>query len=143
MKKDIDAPSAGAVFLYIAVVAINMRVLVGIDDSNHGIKALESALERADETGDELTVAVYAGPGDSLEENEAAIRDRIETLGADVPVERIETDPGSGIVELAERDNYDQIVLSGGQRSPLGKIKLDDVHEFVLLNSRTTVKLVR
>lgn len=120
-----------------------MRVLVGIDDSNHSIKALESALGRAEETGDDLTVAVYAGPNDSLEETEAAVRDRVETLGADVPVERIDTDPGSGLVELAERDDYDQIVLSGGKRSPLGKIKLDDVHEFVLLNSRTTVKLVR
>jgi nucleotide-binding universal stress UspA family protein len=143
VKKDTDASGPGAVFLYIAVDAASMRVLVGIDDSNHGIKALESALERADETGDDLTVAVYAGPGDSLEENEAAIRDRIETLGADVPVERIESEPGSGLVEMAERGDYDQIVISGGQRSPLGKIKLDNLHEFVLLNSRTTVKLVR
>lgn len=120
-----------------------MRVLVGIDDSTHGIQALEAAAERASGADDELTVAVYAGTNDSLEETEAAVRDRIETLGLDAPIERIESDPGSRLLELAEREGYDQIVLSGGQRSPLGKIKLDEVHEFVLLNSRTTVKLVR
>ena len=119
-----------------------MRVLLGIEDTDHGIKALETTVQRAEETGDDLTVAVYT-TDDSVDETESAVRDRIETLGADCSVERIESDPGSRLVELAERDGYDQIVLSGGQRSPLGKIKLDDVHEFVLLNSRTTVKLVR
>lgn len=119
-----------------------MRVLVGIEDTDHGIKALESTVERAEQTGDELTVAVYATDG-TVEETESAVRDRIETLGVDCPVERIDSDPGSKLVELAERDDFDQIVLSGGQRSPLGKIKLDEIHEFVLLNSRTTVKLVR
>jgi nucleotide-binding universal stress UspA family protein len=119
-----------------------MRVLLGIDDTDRGIKALESTVERAKQTGDELTVAVYT-TDDSIEETESAVRDRIETLDVDCAVERIESDPGSRLVELAEREEYDQIVLSGGQRSPLGKIKLDDIHEFILLNSRTTVKLVR
>jgi nucleotide-binding universal stress UspA family protein len=119
-----------------------MRVLLGIEDTDHGIRALESTVERAKQTGDELTVAVYA-TDDSIEETESAVRDRIQTLEADCSVERIESDPGGRLVELAEREEFDQIVLSGGQRSPLGKISLDDVHEFVLLNSRTTVKLVR
>lgn len=120
-----------------------MRVLVGIDDSEHGIRALESTARRASETGDDLTVAIYAGPDESIEETENAVRDRIETIDLDCPVERIESDPGSRLVEIAEREDFDQIVLSGGKRSPLGKIKLDDIHEFVLLNARTTVKLVR
>ena len=119
-----------------------MRVLVGIEDTEHGITALETTVERAEQTGDELTVAVYATDG-SLDETVSAVRDRIETLGADCAVERIESNPGSRLVELAERDGYDQIVLSGGQRSPLGKIKFDDVHEFVLRNSQTTVKFIR
>ncbi len=119
-----------------------MRVLVGIKDTTHGIQALESTVKRAKQTGDDLTVAVYAPEG-SLEETVSAVRDRIQTLGIDVEIERVESDPGSRLVELAEREEYDQIVLSGGQRSPLGKIKLDDIHEFVLMNSRTTVKLIR
>jgi len=119
-----------------------MRVLVGIEDTDHGIKALETTAERAEQTGDELTVAVYA-TDESLDATVSAVRDRIETLGIDCPVERIDSEPGSRLVELAERGDYDQIVLSGGQRSPLGKIKLDNIHEFVLMNSRTTVKLIR
>lgn len=119
-----------------------MRVLVGIDDSEHGIQALDAAASRAAETGDDLTVAVYARDG-RVSEIVGAVEDRIETLGIDCPIEQIDGEPGSEIVELAERDDYDQIVLSGGTRSPLGKIKLDDVHEFILLNARTTVKLVR
>lgn len=119
-----------------------MRVLLGIEDTDHGVNALESTVQRATQAGDELTVAVYA-TDDSIDETESAVRDRIETLDADCSVERIESDPGGRLVELAEREGYDQIVLSGGQRSPLGKITLDDIHEFVLLNSRTTVKFVR
>lgn len=120
-----------------------MRVLVGIDDSEYSFRALETAVERASEAGDELTVAVYAESADSLAATEQAVRDRIETFGLDCSVERVESEAGSGLVELAAHGEYDQIVLSGGNRSPLGKIKLDDVHEFVLLNARTTVKLVR
>lgn len=119
-----------------------MRILVGIEDTDHGIKALEKTIQRADQTGDEVTVAVYATDG-SIDETESAVRARIETMAADCQLERIEADPGSRLVELAEHGEYDQVVLSGGKRSPLGKIKLDDVHEFVLLNSRTTVKLIR
>lgn len=120
-----------------------MRVLVGIDDSDRGLAALDAAVERGREAGDEITVAVYAATDESLAETVAAVRDRIETMGLDAPIEQIESEPGSSLVELAERDEYDQIVLSGGHRSPLGKIKLDTVHEFILLNARTTVKLVR
>jgi len=120
-----------------------MRVLIGIEDSDRGMQALEAAAERAREAGDELTVAVYTVSDESLEETTAAVRDRIKTLDVDVEIIQIEEEPGSKLVEIAEREDFDQVVLSGGQRSPLGKIKLDSVHEFVLLNARTTVKLVR
>ena len=120
-----------------------MRVLIGIEDSDRGMQALEAAAERAREAGDEITVAVYTVTEESLEETAGAVRDRIKTLGIDADIRRIESEPGSRLVELAEREEYDQIVLSGGQRSPLGKINLDSVHEFVLLNAQTTVTLVR
>jgi nucleotide-binding universal stress UspA family protein len=119
-----------------------MRILVGIEDTDHGLTALETTVERAEQTGDELTVAVYTTDG-ALDETVSAVRDHIETLDIDCHVERIESNPGSRLVELAEREGYDQIVLPGGHRSPLGKIKLDDVHEFVLMNSQTTVKFIR
>jgi len=51
--------------------------------------------------------------------------------------------PGSRLVELAEREGADRIVLGGGETSPLGKVQLGSVAEFVLLNAKTTVTLVR
>lgn len=119
-----------------------MRLIVGVDGSERALAGLESAIERAREAGDEVTVAVYS-TDDSPAAAAAAVRDRLETLAFDATVETIAGDPGARLVELAETEGYDRIVLTGGQTSPLGKIQLDNVIEFVLLNSHTTVTLVR
>ncbi|PSQ47173.1 universal stress protein [Halobacteriales archaeon SW_7_65_23] len=120
-----------------------MRVLVGVDGTDHGMHALDRTIERAQEAGDEVTVAVYTADDSSLDDVEASVRDRLETASFEAGVERITEDPGSRLIELAEDGGYDRIALPGGQRSPLGKIQLGGVLEFVLLNARTTVTLVR
>ena len=120
-----------------------MRVLLGVDSSERGLETLENAIERAQAVGDEVTIAVYARSNDSLSEAKSVVQDRLSTIGVDPPIETLEGDPGSELVELAERKDYGQIVLSGGQVSPLGKISFTNVHEFVLLNAHTTVTLVR
>jgi nucleotide-binding universal stress UspA family protein len=61
----------------------------------------------------------------------------------DAEIRHVEGDPGSQLVEIAETEGYDRIVLGGGQTSPMGKIKIGTTAEFVLLNSHTTVTLVR
>jgi len=66
---------------------------------------------------------------------------QVAHLGVDVRT--LSGDPGSELLDVAEREGFDQIVLGGGQRSPMGKIKLGHIAEFVLLNSHVTVKLVR
>lgn len=119
-----------------------MRLIVGVDGSERALAGLEAVVARARNAGDEVTVAVYSRD-DSLAATEATVRDRLDDLGSDARVERLEGDPGARLVELAETDGYDRIVLSGGQTSPLGKIQLDSVIEFVLLNAHTTVTLVR
>jgi len=120
-----------------------MRILVGVDDTDQGLRALDRTIERAREAGDEVTVAVYTTGDGSLDGIEASVRDRLETRSFDAAVERITGNPGSRLVELAEEGGYDRIVLSGGHRSPLGKIQLGNTLEFVLVNARTTVTLVR
>lgn len=122
---------------------LDMRLIVGVDGTDQGIEALEEAVERAREAEDELTIAVYSGGSDSLAEVEARVRDRLEELDFDAEFEAIEREPGSRLIELAEMEDFDEIVLPGGTRSPLGKIQLDSTIEFVLLNARTSVKLVR
>jgi nucleotide-binding universal stress UspA family protein len=120
-----------------------MRVIVGVDDSDHGMQALEETIERAQAAGDDLTVAVYTTGDALLDALEASVRDRLETHAVDAGVERITGNAGSQLVELAEDGGYDRIVLPGGQRSPLGKIQLGSTLEFVLVNARTTVTLIR
>ena len=75
------------------------------------------------------------------------IRDRVEAaLSAasfDAEVRTLAGHPGSQLLELAEREGYDRIVLGGGETSPLGKVELGSIAEFVLLNAKTTVTLVR
>lgn len=120
-----------------------MRVLVGVDGSNLGLKALEEAIERGQKAGDDITVAVFSPDDEPLEEIVATVEDHVETMGLEVSIEPVKNDPGSELLELAERGDFDQIVIPGGRRSPLGKLTLDSVHEFVILNARMTVRLVR
>lgn len=120
-----------------------MNVLLGLDGSELSMRALEQTIERARVMEDAITVAVYEGAADvDLDDVEARAQERLEDAGFDVDLRRIEGEPGSQLVEIAERD-YDQIVLGGGMISPMGKIRIGDVIEFVLVNAQTTVTLVR
>jgi nucleotide-binding universal stress UspA family protein len=118
-----------------------MRFLVGADGSDRSLQAITKTLERLQD-GDEVTVAVYA-LDDDIDAVESQVRDHLEAFDASVELRQVTGDPGSRLVELAEREGYDRIVLAGGERSPLGKIQLGSVVEFVLLNARSTVTLVR
>lgn len=122
-----------------------MKVLVGIGGGSDSVLALDAALERAREAGDDLTVAVVDNGSveTSLEALEARVRDRLEEAGMDAEVRVLEGHPGSSLVDLAEAEGFDRIVIGGGETSPMGKISLGSVTEFVLLNSHVTVTLVR
>jgi len=122
-----------------------MNVLLGIGASADAFDALEETVERAREAGDELTVAILATPATThdADDTEARVRSRLSEAGLDADIEHVEGDPGGGLVELADSGDFDRIVLGGGDRSPLGKITLGEVSEFVLLNAETSVTLVR
>lgn len=120
-----------------------MKVLLGLDGSELSMRALDHAVERAQETGDSLTVAVYDGEtGADLDDLADRARNRLTETGLEPDVRRLGNDPGSTLVELAE-DDFGQIVLGGGTISPMGKIRIGEVIEFVLVNAKTTVTLVR
>lgn len=120
-----------------------MYVLLGIDGNDPALEALERTVERARAAGDDLIVAVYATGEADPADAEAQIRDRLETLSFEAGVRLIEDDPGGRLVELVDSDDFDRIVIPGGHRSPLGKIRLDHVAEFVLLNANASVTLLR
>ncbi len=122
-----------------------MRLLLGIGGNEDGFDALAATLERVRETGDELTVAVLDHPGvdTSTPDVEAAVRDRLANAAVTADVLTLSGDPGPALVEMAESEGYDRIVLGGGERSPMGKLSVGPVGEFVVLNSTVSVTLVR
>ncbi|WP_066414783.1 universal stress protein [Halorubrum aethiopicum] len=122
-----------------------MKVLCGIGGSDDSLRALERTVDRAAVAGDELTVAVVENPDSdaAVEEVVKRAEEAIDDAGIDAEVRRVEGDPGSRLVDIAEREGFDEIVLGGGQTSPMGKITIGPIAEFVLLNSMTSVTLVR
>jgi nucleotide-binding universal stress UspA family protein len=122
-----------------------MRVLLGIGGSEDSFRALEKAVERAKEAGDELTIAIVENPDSAPapEEVEARVDEELAVADFEAEVRTLAGHPGSQLLELAEREGFDRIVLGGGETSPLGKVQLGSISEFVLLNARTTVTLIR
>lgn len=122
-----------------------MHVLLGVGGSSLSYRALEKTVERASEAGDDITVAVYENEEvDATQaEIEQRVRETLDEMEFTAEVRHIEGDPGSELVEMATRESFDRIVLGSGKRSPLGKIQLGSIAEFVLLNAQTPVTLVR
>jgi nucleotide-binding universal stress UspA family protein len=123
-----------------------MKLLLGVGGSELSYLALTETLERASETGDELTIAIFENEDidadfDTVRQR---VQDHIEESGLAPPIRHIEgASPGSELVNIAESEEFDRIVLGGGGRSPLGKIQLGPIVEFVLLNAQTPVTLIR
>jgi len=109
------------------------------------MRALEQVVARAAEVGDDLTIAVVENPRSPRSREEIAERaeEELEEAGVDAPIRQVAGDPGSELVDIAEQEGFDEIALGGGQTSPMGKINVGSIAEFVLLNARTTVRLMR
>jgi nucleotide-binding universal stress UspA family protein len=123
-----------------------MDILLGVGGSELSYQALEETIERTQETGDDVTVALFYNEEVSADTGE--IRERVEELldstGFEASIRELEGDsPGSELISLAENEGFDRIVLGGGERSTLGKIQLGSIVEFVLLNAQTPVTLIR
>jgi len=122
-----------------------MKVLLGIGGSDDSMRALEQVVARVAEVGDDLTIAVVENPRSPRSREEIAERaeEELEEAGVDAPIRQVAGDPGSELVDIAEQEGFDEIALGGGQTSPMGKINVGSIAEFVLLNARTTVRLMR
>lgn len=122
-----------------------MRVLLGVAGGEESMRALESTVERAVEADDDLTIAVIEK--DDMDSSLEAVADEAREIAArhdlDVDVRILEGDPGASLVDVAEREEFDELAIGGGTESPMGKIRLGPVTEFVLLNATTSVRLVR
>lgn len=122
-----------------------MKVLLGIGGSDDAFRALDRTVERVGRTGDELTVAILENPDTSVDPDdiENRVATRLTEADLDATVRYLEGDPGPALVTVAETEGFDEIVLGGGQESPLGKINVGHIAEYVVLNATVTVTLVR
>lgn len=122
-----------------------MHLLLGVGGSEDAFRALNRTVAQVARTGDDLTIAVVENP--DSEPDPAAIKERVEETVAEADVsasiEHLDGHAGSQLVERAETGEFDRLVLGGGQRSPMGKIEVGEIAEFVLLNSPITVTLIR
>ena len=119
-----------------------MNILLGFDGSAMADQAITEVIALS-ELAEDVTVILYDINEDSLADIDARIQDQLESNGIDAEIRHAEENAGAQIVETAESEGFDRIVVPGGSRSPLGKIQLNDVVEFVLLNAQTSVTLAR
>jgi nucleotide-binding universal stress UspA family protein len=122
-----------------------VKLLLGVGGTDDGIRALERTLARVGATGDELAVAVFENPASESTpaEVERMVRERLADAGVEAPVHRLEGHPGSELIGLAEREGFDRIVLGGGEQSPMGKVQVGSVAQFVVVNAPVSVTLIR
>ena len=122
-----------------------MKVLCGIGGSDDSFRALDRTVDRAAVANDDLTIAVVENPDSTVDPDGVMDRAReaIDEAKIDAEVRRVEGDPGSRLIEIAETEGFEEIVLGGGHTSPMGKITIGSIAEFVLLNAKTSVTLVR
>ena len=122
-----------------------MKVLLGIGGSPDSLAALSRVVERAASVGDALTIAIVENPAADRSTVELAerVERELEAADIDADVRTVAGDPGSRLVEIAESEGYDVIALGGGEQTPMGKISVGSIAEFVILNSRVSVFLVR
>jgi nucleotide-binding universal stress UspA family protein len=122
-----------------------MKVLVGLGGSDRSLQALEETIDHAAAAGDEILVCVIDDP-DADGDQDALLdhaRDALAERDLEGEVRQVTGPAGGELVEIANTEAVDRIVLGGGKRSPMGKIKIGQVAEFVLMNADTTVTLVR
>lgn len=122
-----------------------MEVLLGICGSEESYDALEEVIGRMKEIDADLTIAIVERDtvNRTPEDIEAEVRDRLAETDLDPEIRHLEGHPGARLAEVADGEEFDRLVVAGGERSALGKIHLNKMLEFVLFNAETTVTLVR
>lgn len=122
-----------------------MKVLLGVGGSPDSLAALPRVVSRAAEVGNDLTVAILENPETEMtpRELESHVSEELAESGVDADVRVIPGDPGSRLVEIAETEGFDVVALGGGRETPMGKISVGEIAEFVILNARVSVFLVR
>ncbi len=130
-----------------------MKILVGIDGSNTSRAALEMAIRNANAFQGELLVVTSKETG-TTEENEkiraaekalAEVQAEVEKAGlaCDTHLLIRGNSAGEDIVEFAETQDVDLIVVGIKRRSRVGKILMGSTAQFVILRANCPVLSVK
>lgn len=118
-----------------------MNVVVSIDGSDDAFAVLERAVGRARETGDDLTVALVESALDDATTVADRVHETLSEASLEAAIEHVADD--GELVELADGERFDRLVVSGGERTPTGKLSFSRTTEFVLMNANVSVTLAR
>jgi len=125
-----------------------MNLLVVLEPGEASVEEvlapLRWTLDRRGEAGLGLTVAVV-GPtgGPEAHAAEDGARELLRAAGRPEAVRRLAGDPEREVLRLLGREGFDELALSGGTRTPAGKIRPGRLAERLLLNAPVTLTLVR
>ncbi|WP_028491452.1 universal stress protein [Thioalkalivibrio sp. ALE19] len=124
-------------------------LLVGTDGSELGDKAARAAVELAQHCSLPLTVASVAVPGQSEARRQEGV-DAIQRLQGEAREAGVETDalfeegrPEVTLIEIAERQHRDLIVLGSHGRTGLKRLLMGSVSERVVGQARCPVLVVK
>jgi len=125
-----------------------MRLLVVLEPGEASVEdalaPLHWSLERCAEGRVELTV-ILVGHTDGPEAGSAESTARTLLRGAGRPedVTRLPGPPDKEVLRLLGRETFDEVAVSGGARTPAGKIRPSRLAERLLINAPVTLTLVR
>jgi nucleotide-binding universal stress UspA family protein len=127
-----------------------MNVLVVLEastepgDEGRDLAPLDWVLERARRPTDRVTVLLA---GNAAAPSTEALEDRVDRLlqawEGTSHVRRIPGEPSREILRVLGHEPWDELVVSGGTRTPAGKIRPGGLAEHLLLNAPVTLTLVR
>lgn len=122
-----------------------MKLILGMGGSPDSFRALETMLKRYQSNKDDVTLALLENPESelTLEDLKEEVEEYLDEKNFDAEVRQLRGQPGPSLVQTAETEDFDLIVLGGGERSPMGKYRVGRIAEYILVNSPVSVTLIR
>ena len=127
-----------------------MKIIVGYDGSKSAATAVEAAKKRALESGAEVVVVTSLMVPDTVVEKKAeaelaGVVECFKDTGITVKTELLVRglDPGEDLEKYAEENNVDEIVIGLRKRSKVGKILFGSTAQYVILNMKCPVVVVK
>jgi nucleotide-binding universal stress UspA family protein len=127
-----------------------MNVLVVLEPdpdagaADDALAPLDWVLQRARRASDRITVLLVGlttgAPAEALEERSTGRLGSWQGIGH---VRRLPGEPRREILRVLGHEPWDELVVSGGTRTPAGKLRPGGLAEYLLLNAPVTLTLVR